>query len=171
MKQFLKNRPVKILLIILAVVAGFACVGWLYYESQRPNYNDLQKAYNQLEIPSDWKLVSQSDNKGTWGKFCWQIGGESCPYLQAEFKRNPVTSQSEVSKIIMDIGDTLSAQSYTVNTNSYQKCSEKEFNEQTYTCSISGVKNGIEVYYSIDAVNSKGTKGDFAHISVSPYGD
>jgi predicted negative regulator of RcsB-dependent stress response len=66
MKQFLKNRPVKILLIILAVLAGITLVGWLYYESQRPNYNDLQKAYSQLEIPSDWKLVSQSDNKGTW---------------------------------------------------------------------------------------------------------
>lgn len=82
------NKPSsskKSLLIIGGIFAAVLLLSFWYYQSQRPNYRDLEKEFVSLNIPSDWAAINSSSNKGTLGLFCWQIEGETCPYLNNKF--------------------------------------------------------------------------------------
>lgn len=146
MKQFLKNRPVKILLIILAVLVGIAGVGWLYYESQRPNYNDLQKAYNQLEIPSDWKLTKEFSVTGYKGMFCFNAGiDEACPVLNKTYdnlgnpNKEPANDVSLARKILSNGG-------FTITEERLSRCNNES---DIYYCEFIGSKGSIKINMTI----------------------
>jgi hypothetical protein len=146
MKQFLKNRPVKILLIILAVLAGIALVGWLYYESKRPNYNDLQKAYSRLEIPSDWKLTKEYSVTGYRKMFCFTAGiDEACPVLNKTYEnafntnKDPVADISLARKIIDSGG-------FTITEERLSRCNNES---DIYYCEFIGSKGSIKINMTI----------------------
>ena len=89
----------KSIFITAGIFVVFLLLGFWYYQSRRPNYRDLEKAYSELQIPADWTLENSSSNKGTLGLFCWQLEGEACPYLNNQYANKSVITDENQQKI------------------------------------------------------------------------
>ncbi len=152
------------------VVATIAIVFVVLYFSNRPNYRDLQKEYQRISafIPSDWRLVSESSNKGTWGLFCLQVEGPECPYYIAEFSRNPLTTTSP-SSITTQLQKPLIDAGLSLIDNTYQKCSTEDIRNDDYSCIAGGYIGDVEVYLSVDSTNARGVIGSWSRISIGKY--
>ncbi len=98
-----KKIPLVVLIIVCLVIVFATGLIWLYYQSQRPNYRDLEKAYNQLQIPSDWKQVSEYKVTGYEGMFCFTAGiDEACPKLDKTYSLNSDNNPEEIAKKLTD---------------------------------------------------------------------
>jgi hypothetical protein len=86
-----KNVPKKtsnkiFIIFFLAILAVVTLTGFIYYQSQRPNFRDLEAAFNELNIPSDWQQVSETKVTGYKGLFCFNVGIDTkCPDLAKTF--------------------------------------------------------------------------------------
>ena len=131
--------------VTLAVIALF--FAW-QYAINRPNYRDLKREYSKLSIPSDWKLVSESDNKGVLGLFCWQIEGSECPYAGLQYSAttppSPAIDNAVISKIVQS-GDF-----QIIETNNNHCVVETD----NYYCSVSAKKNKMSLDVSIGVENA-----------------
>jgi hypothetical protein len=168
-KQKTKNvsawKPILVIssTFIVLVVLLF---GWLYF-ANKPNYRDLQKEFNQLNIPADWELVSESSNKGVLGMFCWQIEGEECPYSIYEYSVSENIS-SNPEKIFETLYSILSSGGFRQEDNSYGlKCSESDIKSGNYLCYVVGLKNKVELSVTISDKSKTGEKGSWAKIGLS----
>jgi hypothetical protein len=142
-------------------------VGFLYYQSQRPNYRDLEKAFNELTIPEGWQEVSSSSNKGTWGLFCWQIEGEECPYKTVVYKREAILDYDELQNKIKQSITMLEKLGYTVKKAENIYCDQIQFNNSEYLCEVSAEKNGKEATVTYRSSDAMQNKGDFVSVSIS----
>jgi hypothetical protein len=141
-------------------------VGFLYYQSQRPNYRDLEKAFNELTIPEGWQEVSSSSNKGAWGLFCWQIEGEECPYKIVNYSRGQVNRQGAIDQLSI-IKDELSKIGYSDTVMNLDLCTEDLIKMSDYNCNILSSKNSVEVYYEINSKNPQGQKGNYSSLVIT----
>ena len=69
------KKSKKVLLTLGGVLALFVVltiVNWFVYPftSTRPNFADVESTFNKLQIPSDWKVIDQSENRGIAGRQC-----------------------------------------------------------------------------------------------------
>lgn len=171
MKKNTKPKSKKKILVVVGVAVAIYLVivgvAWAYYQSQRPNYRDLEKAFNELNIPEDWQEVSSSKNEGTWGLFCWQIEGETCPYLTQVFSRTNQT-QDNIDILLNEVKNNFINSGYTIKSFSNEKCRAEYISSIEYSCSIIAAKNNIEVYYDVRGSDQQGQPGSFATIVVSP---
>jgi hypothetical protein len=138
-------------------------VGFLYYQSQRPNYRDLEKAFNELTIPEGWQEVSSSSNKGTWGLFCWQIEGEECPYKIVEYQYQPGFMADKIDLL----KQTLQSQGYSSVIFDETNCTQSKIDENNYFCKVTAEKNNIRLAISLNSQDSKAKPGNYAYISFS----
>ncbi len=141
-------------------------VGFLYYQSQRPNYRDLEKAFSELQVPEGWQEVSSSGNKGTWGLFCWQIEGEECPYKIVNYSRSQYNLQEVVNQL-SEIKNVLNDQGYSDAVIKLDKCTDSSINNLDYYCNITASNGSIEVYYEINSKNPQGLVGNFSSIVIA----
>lgn len=99
-----KKTPLVVLIIVCLVIVFATGLVWLYYQSQRPNFRDLEKAYNQLQIPSDWKQVSEYKVTGYKGMFCFTAGiDEACPVLIRSFHPDSKNKTHEINSYLSNI--------------------------------------------------------------------
>jgi hypothetical protein len=157
----ISNKIVYIFFLVGLVI--LLLLGFLYYQSQRPNYRDLEKAFNELTIPEGWKEVSSSSNQGTWGLFCWQIEGEACPYKIVEYSR----PNDSVEKKIDLVQSSLRSDGYSNVKFDDNNCNQSKINKNNYFCKVTAEKNGIRLAISINSQESKGKPGNYAYISLS----
>ena len=172
MKKNTKPKSKKKILVVVGVAVAIYLVivgvAWAYYQSQRPNYRDLEKAFNELNIPEDWQEVSSSKNSGTWGLFCWQIEGEACPYKITTYSRETATNYDDIKTRVAYIEQQLVNLGYDNASNVYQKCSREDFINNDYHCGVGGVKDGTRLVVSLFSNNEKNSlKGNYASISLS----
>ena len=168
-----KNVPKKtsnkiFIIFFLAILAVVTLTGFIYYQSQRPNFRDLEAAFNELNIPSDWQQVSESSNRGTWGLFCWQLEGEACPYKINTYTRVPISDYKRMEQLLTSTRSELEGLGYTEAEKVYQKCDEIDLAQNDYQCGVGGVKNGVRLvvsYFSNSDTDS--TKGNYVSVSVS----
>ncbi|MCK9641746.1 MAG: hypothetical protein M0R39_17725 [Prolixibacteraceae bacterium] len=142
-KKRLLSKPFTVILgsIVLLLCLFFV---WQYFIN-RPNYRDLKEEHSKLVIPSDWKFVNESSNKGTWGLFCWQIEGSECPYLGYQYSTdNP--QDPEVDKAI--INKIIAAANYSVADKNFKHC---VLGDENYQCEIIGEKDDVSLELSIGA--------------------
>lgn len=116
---------------------------WQYYKN-RPNYKDLKTEFNNLKIPAEWKLVSESGNKGTLGLFCFSISDNPCPVYAKNYEQNaapnPTVDKQTVENILISSG-------YKIVNTRYNSC-VLDLN-QKYFCYAEGYKNKIAALVSV----------------------
>lgn len=156
----------KSLLIFGCIIVAFLLLGFWYYQSQRPNYRDLENEFSSLNIPSDWTQVSSSSNNGTLGLFCWQIEGETCPYLLKEFSAPTKFGLATIDQLKKEMRQQITNLGYN-QIESYEKCTEANFENNDFTCSVAGKKNGKKIYVAATAQSASGNKGNYIVISLS----
>lgn len=77
-----KKTYIRLGIIIFVVLL----LGWLYYQSQRPNYRDLERTYAKLQIPENWEMTGDNSVRDKWGLFCgFDSIDRACPYLSRFF--------------------------------------------------------------------------------------
>ena len=155
------NKIVYIFFLVGLIV--LLLLGFLYYQSQRPNYRDLEKAFNELTVPEGWQEVSSSSNQGTWGLFCWQIEGEACPYKIVEYSR----SNDTVEKKIESLQASLQSDGYSTVNFDNSNCTQSKISENNYFCKVTAEKKGIRIAISVNSQDSRGKPGNYAYISLS----
>jgi len=159
------NKIVYIFFLVGLIV--LLLLGFLYYQSQRPNYRDLEKAFNELTIPEGWQEVSSSSNQGTWGLFCWQIEGEACPYITKVYARENVSDYNKLQSRLEEIKQSLLQLGYNPVASEQEYCSEIQVNQNDYICSIKLSKRGKSVYIAFRSSDANQVKGDFVTVSIS----
>ena len=158
------NKIVYIFFLVGLVI--LLLVGFLYYQSQRPNYRDLEKTFSELTIPEGWIEVSSSSNEGTLGLFCWQIEGEECPYKIVNYSRSQYNLQEVVDQLY-EIKNVLNDQGYSDAVINLYKCTDPSINNSDYNCNITASNGSIEVYYEINSKNPQGQAGNFSSIVIT----
>lgn len=94
--------------IVLVTLTGMALVVaalFAFYQSQRPNYRDLEREYQSLNIPANWQLISNKNNNGFLGITCFQIAGETCPYLSSRYTLEYLTIEKQLVLSEQIVGD------------------------------------------------------------------
>ncbi len=166
-KKEAKKASNKIVYIFfLAGLVILLLLGFIYYQMQRPNYRDLEKAFNELQVPEGWQEVSSSSNEGTWGLFCWQIEGEECPYKIVNYSRSQYNLQEVVDQL-SEIKNVLNDQGYSDAFINLDKCTDSSINNSDYNCNITASNGSIEVYYEINSKNPQGQVGNFSSIVIT----
>jgi len=70
--------------ILVGVLTFLSLLGLLYihlfiypFTTSHPNFSDVEKAFDALPIPKDWKIISTSENRGIAGRAC-PIESDGC---------------------------------------------------------------------------------------------
>ena len=73
--------------VVFVIFMVVTYVNWFVYPfvSAKPNYADVEKVFNKLQIPPDWVEISRSENKGIAGRQC-PIESDGCFSLSKDFK-------------------------------------------------------------------------------------
>ena len=167
-----KNVPKKtsnkiFIIFFLAILAVVTLTGFIYYQSQRPNFRDLEAAFNELNIPSDWQQVSESSNRGTWGLFCWQLEGEACPYKTVVYSRKDLRNYEELQDYIAKTKKWLESEGYSTSKIDNQYCSDDLFNNDDYLCAIAGQKNSQIINVTLRSTDANQKSGSFLSLVLS----
>lgn len=85
------QRTFKIVGIITVIIVALLSVLYINiavypFQAAQPNFTDVEKYYNQLEIPADWELIETSENSGIKGRRCPVTPGPRCFYKSATYK-------------------------------------------------------------------------------------
>lgn len=115
--------------MVLVIVAIFA-----FYQSQRPNYRDLEREFQSLNIPANWKLESNSSNKGFLGLACFQIAGEQCPYIVTDYLVPESRNRADIEETFAKISSTNSESKLLEDDGYGSKCSDSDIEAGNYYC-------------------------------------
>lgn len=98
------SKGVKI--IISASVAFVALITAFYidsavypFQAANPNFSDVERYFNQLEVPKDWQQVRSSEYKGVKGRACPMFPRALCFHKSATY--TPVGfSELDIRKLL-----------------------------------------------------------------------
>lgn len=144
MKKNTKPKSKKIILVVVGVAVAIYLVivgvAWAYYQSQRPNYRDLEKAFNELNIPEDWQKTREYKVTGYKGLFCFNTGiDEDCPVLDTSFSR---TIQNNPQKDIQLMEDVIANSGFVISNQNLNNCSNES---EKYYCIVNAKKGKIKM--------------------------
>ncbi|MEK7471706.1 MAG: hypothetical protein AAB624_00485 [Patescibacteria group bacterium] len=75
--------------VILLIVAGVVNFFVYPFTSAQPNFADVERVFNKIEIPADWVEIDSSENSG--------IAGRACPIESSGCFHRSVTSNAPLS--------------------------------------------------------------------------
>ena len=146
-----KNVPKKtsnkiFIVFFLAILAVVTLVGFIYYQSQRPNFRDLEAAFNELNIPSDWQQVSETKVTGYKGLFCFNAGiDEACPIYNTVF--SATTIQEIEPKQDVELIESIAQSGYfQITERDLTNCSTTS---EPYFCTLLATKGNLSLKISI----------------------
>lgn len=136
------NKIVYIFFLVGLIV--LLLLGFLYYQSQRPNYRDLEKAFNELTIPEGWKLEKTDGVEGWKGLSCFNAGiDEACPIFFAKFtKLEDIDSKQDTDLF----GQIIESTRFRVIEKNYDECN---ILAENYYCTVTATSAGIKLTLSI----------------------
>jgi hypothetical protein len=157
---FSRNKTV--VFILAGSFLVLILLGFLYYQSQHPNYRDLEKEFNTLQIPSDWQLTKSKSNEGALGLFCLQNVGEECPYLINEYSSSFISRKEMKETAELIVGKPVSEGD--INS---AGCPVEVILEQKYNCEFFVLNNNILVTVTFSDTDSFGNKATTSSINLS----
>jgi hypothetical protein len=147
------NRArVWLVFIILFIVTAISFINFFIwpFEADNPNFSDVDKAYGNISIPKDWKLISTSENKGTAGRTC-PIESSGCFSKRGLYSLPEGTDVAEMTEFLTSAG---------CKSISTSDSSSKDTKMYTFYCQLTdGVKLGSD--FKVDARE--------AYISIHTY--
>ena len=91
--------------VVFVIFMVVTYVNWFVYPfvSAKPNYADVEKVFNKLQIPPDWVEISRSENKGIAGRQC-PIESDGCFSKGKRYQLNPGVEKSGILEILRSSG-------------------------------------------------------------------
>ena len=91
--------------IVPVVLVVLVVIDWFVYPfvSLKPNYADVEATFNKLQIPSDWKLVSEGSNKGIAGRQC-PIESDGCFSKTTNYSTPSSVMREDVEQVVLSSG-------------------------------------------------------------------
>lgn len=150
------------------IVLLFGISFLLLYTTNRPNYRDIKKAYSKLQIPSDWKLVSERADNGVWGLFCWKDAKSNCPNLAAEYTTAQIRNKSSVEAMTI-LNSVVSGAGYKLDkvdaNNIY--CTDLKIKNNDHFCFVSASIDKIMIHISLTTKSLDNKNGSWAKIIIN----
>lgn len=84
------------------------------FTSDKPNYADVERAFDKIVIPEDWEEISSRENKGIKGRACDPFDKSGCFSKSKTFKVPYVVNSDNINVLLQDICIKVS---YEKNTN------------------------------------------------------
>lgn len=94
------------LIVVPVIFVGLLIVNWFVYpfSSATPNFADVEAVYNKLQIPSDWKIVEESENRGIAGRQCPVESVSMCFHIAKTYDINNITQKAVIEDIVLSSG-------------------------------------------------------------------
>ena len=104
------NKSGRRLIIVASVVVALVVltiVNFFVYpfQSAKPNFADVERVFNKIEIPTDWVEISSSENRGIAGRAC-PIEGSGCFSKSKRFSIDPSTPSDNIASVYKTSGCT-----------------------------------------------------------------
>ncbi len=85
MRKFLKVSA-----ILVGIFAVYLTVTWfdtyVYpFRADSPNFSDVEKSFDSIQFPSDWKEIKSSENRGIKGRGCDPYNSSGCFHKSKTF--------------------------------------------------------------------------------------
>lgn len=119
------------IVVILLIVAGVVNVFHYPFTSAKPNFADVERVFNKIQVPADWVEIDSSENRGIAGRAC-PIESDGCFGIVRVYKVSPGMSDQSVKDVIALSGCN------TVSSSSSEP--EGGNNYSTFLCSVDAVK-------------------------------
>lgn len=149
MKRALKVFGIGLLVISL-FVGAWVVDNLIYpFQSENPNFSDVEKAFAKLQFPSDWQEISSSENRGLHGRGCSPLNDAGCFHKSMTLKVPDMVSLDDVKTVFISAG----CESVATDNYSYVGESKESTN---FRCTI-----GNNVFYS------SGLRGPTSELYVS----
>lgn len=128
-----RKRKVLTGFVIFVLLVGIWCIDAFVYpfSTTHPNFSDVERVFNKMQFPADWKEVEASENRGTAGRSCPIESSTTCYHKRVLFSVENDLSKEEIEKILMMTG--CPAASYTENN------PKGGIAYDNYSCSVDGV--------------------------------
>jgi hypothetical protein len=145
-KKEVKKASNKIVYIFFLVgLVILLLIGFVYYQSQRPNYRDLEKAFNELQVPEGWQEVRRYSVTGYKGLFCFTAGlDESCPVLDRAFSNGQ--QALDPTKDMELVRSSLDETKFTITDINNENC---RLDAEKYYCSIEASDGDIGLIVAV----------------------
>jgi len=101
-----KKALIVSLVFVPIILIGLLIVHWFVYPfvSAKPNFADVEAVFNKLQIPSDWQVIEESENRGVAGRQCPIESESMCFHKAKTFKINNAASEASVSVLLVKAG-------------------------------------------------------------------
>lgn len=102
MDRHKKLKKVIEIAAIISIPIILLSIDWFIYpfQTKHPNFSDVNRVFNKMTFPSDWKVVSTSENKGTAGRTC-PIESESKCFHKGVIYQIPVNTDQKTIEAIL----------------------------------------------------------------------
>lgn len=128
------------IILFIILIASFINFFLWPFQADKPNYSDVEKAYNSIPIPTEWKLKESSENKGTAGRTC-PIESSGC------FSKRGLYSLPDGTDVLKMTEFLTSAGCKSISTSD---TSSKDTKMYTFYCQLTdGIKLGSD--FKVDA--------------------
>ncbi len=126
--------------IVVAVLIVLSIINLFVYpfKSSQPNFADVERVFNKIEIPADWVETSSSENSGIAGRACPIEPGTACFHKSKTFSTPFGVGVEHLKLVLMSSG----CPAVGVEDNSYIDSPNSKF---TLECSIEGLDIGSDL--------------------------
>lgn len=94
-----KRLVITAVAVVLLIVAGAVNFFVYPFTSAQPNFADVERVFNKIEVPADWVEVSSSENRGIAGRAC-PIESSGCFSKSTTFNAPTGTTPEIVQAIL-----------------------------------------------------------------------
>jgi hypothetical protein len=101
-----KKSALIIGLVVVLIVIVLNVVNWFVYPftSAKPNFADVEAVYSKLQIPSDWTVIDESENRGIAGRQCPVESSTMCFHLAKTYNAQHIIDRITVENIVLGSG-------------------------------------------------------------------
>lgn len=127
------------------LLSAFIVNSFIYpFQSSKPNFADVERVFNRIQIPSGWVEVSSSENRGIAGRACPIEPGSACFHKSKTYE---ITKSESPITVFKEILETSGCPRVSVTDNSYSTSPNTKF---TMSCSIDGLEIGGDLNLAIN---------------------
>lgn len=103
-KYFFKRIGIGVGVVFLIFVVAWVNAFVYPFRSVKPNYSDVEKVFARLQVPSSWKMIEHSENRGMFGRGCPIESSSVCFHKSATYTVPANVSDDVVKNVYKSLG-------------------------------------------------------------------
>lgn len=99
------KRVFKVFGVLAGLFVAFLVIIYIHFfvwpfDKANPNFSHVEEVFNRMQFPSDWKVISESENNGLHGRRCEFESSTRCFHKAKRFKVSAGTKDEEISQVM-----------------------------------------------------------------------